>query len=814
MSSIDNPTKFDYLKVVEWSPDVDDKRYNYQNVYPLSCVVKSSVTITYKDNADYNISFDVFNDGSAGFEALHENSRIVAGDQIFVIQNYTKKVSGIATASVTATQLVNADFTRVQQPRLYRYKDRNTDDSTTNSENISYVTLHQLLRWFFHRIDAMGFRYRIHGYFPQRPIKNIGHWNGKQLITQVVKTWPGTVVIGWGHTINFYGYQQTKDANGNPLSVRDIDTGQRIDAMLDTKVLNISRDTTKMCNAIEVKAATHSVEQQNQNSDTDEDSNVEEENEVVYHDLPFFPNFLAISERSIRKYGLYTAQDVLDEGFTDKGAAMAAAREKMVTDPVVSVTAQVDHAGLTETQPIPGHRYTVGVSQEGELYHVILRGFTWYPFDPTKGVTLTMDNVDPGIIGNLRTIIIHDAELSPTITQFKALEDDSSDDNSVNIDYADDDYSYDDAADDASEVDDDDDETDPVDDMSQDSDDDPSGEDQGDGDDTGQTADTDQQQQRPGDDGHPGHRKTPKSFKAFLPISDKGAHAHISRYGNLTINRDNPTGYTIRVGSTKTLEHLRDGNFTDADRKNNFGFKNMFRIMPRDYQNMDTGADFYNTASFYFGQGTYFSDSGGFFQTPKTVTFRGGVSNSDYKANGEMHHHYKRVYQKNGPVKYIDYFDDASSKNPGVLATVQAGKFVAHNFAHYSQLSKKKDVKRLSTKYALNKIDKAELGTFKYKDDPDEEVQASMMIDDVHDTPHWVTPDDFMTKDHKHINDTKLSAYQTAAIQELHKLLKKQDQRIDAQDKLIKKQGEAIKALEEKVAQLEKNSQSSSRTDK
>lgn len=825
MSSIDNPKVFDYLKVVEWSRNTTDKRYNYTNVYPLTCVTRNSVEIHYKDNAEYSISFDVFNDGSAGFEALHENSRIVAGDQIFVIQNYTKKVSGVATASVTATQLVNADFPRVQQPRLYRYKDRNTDDGTTNSENISYVTLHQLLRWFFHRIDAMGFRYRIHGYFPQRPIKNIGHWNGKQLITQVVKTWPGTVVIGWGHTIHFYGYQQTKDANGNPLSVRDIDTGQRIDAMLDTKVLNISRDTTKMCNAIEVKAATHSVEQQNNNDSGDDDgTSVEEENEVVYHDLPFFPNFLAISERSIRKYGLYTAQDVLDEGFTDKGAAMAAAREKMVTDPVVSVTAQVDHAGLTETQPIPGHRYTVGVSQEGELYHVILRGFTWYPFDPTKGVTLTMDNVDPGIIGNLRTIIIHDAELSPTITQFKALEDNSSDDSSAaDGDYADDDYDYSDAADDASEVDDDDDETDPVDDMSQDSDDDPSGEDQGDGDDTGQTANTDQQKDRPNDDGHPGHRKTPKSFKAFLPISDKGAHAHISRYGNVTINRDNPTGYTIRVGSTKVLEHLRDGNFTDEDKKNNFGFKNLMRIMPHDYTDANTGANFYNAGSFYFGQGAYFSDSGGFFQVPKVLTIRGGVSNEDYKNNGEMHHSFHRVYgdkpkkgglHHDGKRPYTDYFNDASNSNPGVLATVQAGKFVGHSFAHYSQLSKKKDVKRLSTKYALNKIDKAELGTFKYKDDPDEEVQASMMIDDVHDTPHWVTPDDFMTKDHKHINDTKLSAYQTAAIQELHKLLKKQDQRIDAQDKLIKKQGEAIKALEEKVARLEKDSQSSSQQDK
>ena len=800
MSSIDNPKVFDYLKVVEWSRNTNDKRYNYTNVYPLTCVKRDSVEIHYKDNAEYSISFDVFNDGSAGFEALHENSRIVAGDQIFVIQNYSKKISGVATASITATQLVNADFPRVQQPRMYRYKPRDASGGE-NTDNISYVTLRQLLRWFFHRIDAMGFRYQIHGTFPQRPIKNVGHWSGKQLLTQVVKTWPGTVIIGWGHTIHFYGYQANKDKNGNLLSVRDIDTGQRIDAMLDTKVLSVSRDTTKMCNAIEVKSTTHSVEQQNTSSD-DDDTNVEEENEIVYKDKPYFPNMVVVSEWSTLKYGMYKSQDVLDEGFTNPDAAIAAAREKMVVEPPISVNAQVDHAGETEAQPIPGHKYTVGISQEDELYHVTLREFTWYPFDPLKGVTLVLDNVDPGIIGNLRTIIVHDAELSPTITQFKALEDNSSDSDSADADYSKDDYTYDDASDDYSEVDGDNDATDPVDDMSQDSDDDPSGEDSGAGDDSGQTVNSDAQQDRPGDNGDPGHHRTPKSFKAYLPISDKNARAHMTRYGNLVINRSNPSGYTIRVGSTDTLRHLRDGQFTDADKKNNFGWKNMFRIMPHDYTSKNTDSNYYNTASFYFGQGTYFSDSGGFFQVPDIFTFRGGVSDEDYKGNGELHHYYHRVYGKkpgkggqfhDGKRPYTDYFRDGSSENPGHLATVQAGTFVGHKFAHYSQLSKKKDVKPLSKEKALDTILHTDIATYKFKDDKRQDTNASIIIDDVHKKSQWRTPKEFMTADGKSSNDSAQIGYLIKAVQALH---------------------DENEVLKKKVAKLEKDNSSSSHKDK
>ena len=132
MSSIDNPENFDYLKVAEFERGLDQITGQYRNVYPLTCVIRSSVHIQYSDNSTYNIEFDVFNDGSRGFKALHEQSRIIAGGQIFVIQKYTKKMNGVATASVTATQLVNADFQRLNQPRMYHYKTQQDKESGSN----------------------------------------------------------------------------------------------------------------------------------------------------------------------------------------------------------------------------------------------------------------------------------------------------------------------------------------------------------------------------------------------------------------------------------------------------------------------------------------------------------------------------------------------------------------------------------------------------------------------------------------------------------------------------------------------------------
>ena len=744
--SISNPEKFDYLKVAQYDPK--NTKNHYMNVYPLvGCVDRSSVHIKYNDNSDYNISFSVHDDGSAAFKALGNKARIIAGEQIFEISNFNTSVSGIDSASVSADQLANVNFKRVNQPRKMVYT---TQEGDKKKENVSYLTLKQLLNFFKHGIDMMGFRFVVHGWFPKRGIKDVGHWNGKQLLTKIIDTWPGTVIIGWGHEIHIYGFQKARGKNGELVNVRDIDTGQRFDNMYDTKNINVECSINQMCNAIEVKSATYQVKNQTGGDDSD----------IIMQTRPYFANFLAVSEKSIKQYGYYRADSILDNNFTNKDAAIAAAREKMVTRPVVSVKATVDHPGKTEAQPIPGFKYTVGVSNDDNVYHVILRGFDWYPFDPMKGSSLTLNSVDPGILGNLRTIVMHDLELSPTMTDFKELtNDDSGDDSDDSDDLSDDDL--DDDLDDDSDDDDSDD----------DGDDDDSDDDGLDEEDTDDTTD------RPDDDGNgdgtqPQNGQQGSAQGFFLPISDRGTNAYISDHGNIIVNKNN-NKWLLRVADDDAMAQLRDHKITpDSINQNHY----VDRLMMIDYnhgswlhgkhKNLNSNyqnADFYFSHSGWTGSGMAWTQAGQF-------TLRARVPNSDFNDDGTIHH-VVDSYNDDG----VGLYDDTKTngKNPGYLARVNMGPLYATSTHKLSKLSTKENVKPLDENKALNTIMDTDIATYRYKKEYDDKQnpEASVIIDDVHDKPQWKTPDIFKDKSGSYRNDSALLAYTVKAVQALsHKI--------------------------------------------
>lgn len=739
--SISNPEQFDYLKVAAYDPT--NTKNHYMNVYPLvGCVDRSSVHIKYNDNSDYNISFSVHDDGSAGFKALGNKARIIAGEQIFEISNFNTSVSGIDSASISADQLANVNFKRVNQPRKMVYT---TSEGDKKKENVSYLTLKQLLNFFKHGIDMMGFKFVVHGWFPKRGIKDVGHWNGKQLLTKIIDTWPGTVIIGWSHEIHFYGFQKTRGKNGELVNVRDIDTGQRFDNMYDTKDIKVERSITQMCNAIEVKSATYQVKNQSGGDDSD----------IVMQTRPYFANFLAVSEKSIKEYGYYMADSILDNNFTNKAAAIAAAREKMVTRPVVSVTATVDHPGKTEAQPIPGYKYTVGVSNDYNVYHVILRGFDWYPFDPQKGASLTLNSVDPGILGNLRTIVMHDLELSPTMTDFKELtNDDSGDDSDDSDDLSDDDLSDDSDDDDSDDDGDDDDSDDGLDEV-----------------------DTDDTTDRPDDAGNgdgtqPQNGQQGSAQGFFLPISDRGTNAYISDHGNIIVNKNN-NKWLLRVADDDSMAQLRDHKIApDSINQNHY----VDRVMMIDYdqgewkhgkyKNLNSN---YQSADFYFSH-SGFTQSGMAWTQAGQFTFRAKVPNSDYNNDGTIHHDVD-YYNDDG----VGLYDDVKTngKNPGHLARVNMGPLYATSTHKLSKLSTKQDVKPLDETKALNTIMDTDIATYRYKKEYDDEQnpEASVIIDDVHDKPQWKTPEVFKDKSGSYRNDSALLAYTVKAVQALsHKV--------------------------------------------
>ncbi|WP_242362052.1 hypothetical protein [Limosilactobacillus antri] len=539
--SISNPETFDYLKVETHTFDSNDNEQ--VATWPLTCVDRNSVHVQYSDNATYSISFDIHNDDSPSFKFFNENAIIIAGEQLFHVTQFQKKLGSVGSASVSADQIVNSDFQRV----VYNGRLTYSTDSKGNLSDHVYANLPWLLKTFQNgapevnkQTDMLGFSFQIHGYFPIRQIKEADQWNGKQLLSTITQVWPGTVIIGWGRIIHIYGYQDHLDATGNTVNVRDIETGIRFDNLKDLHDLSVNYDRSKLCNAIKVKSATYSLQPDNDSSD-DSSDDTDMTNESIFQNLPYFPNFVAFSKKSVDKYGLYMSDSVLDNGFTNKKAAEIAAREKMVLDPAITVTGTLNNPGRTQVQPVPGQKYTIGVAQqENKIFHVILRGYDWYPFNSTKGVTMTLNSVDMGILDHLRSTIIHDAELSPAITQFKALT-----------------YQADNSADD--EVD---------------TDDDANGlraDDFGDGtesDDVNEDPDSSENDDDLDDDADSNNSTSSAttSVIANLPISDKGTSSNINSKGDLSLNISNGS-YNIRVGNNAMMKAIQvvPRNITDSD---------------------------------------------------------------------------------------------------------------------------------------------------------------------------------------------------------------------------------------------------------
>ena len=762
---------FSYLKVIEFDPTVALKENNYKHVFSLTCVIKSSVHIQYADNSNYTISFDIFNDGSRGFKAIRAGSIIQAADQLFVIQTITKKYNGAATATVTASQVVNAWIDRLQQnkPLLTTLNDDDSDSDNgsslaDDSNKIAHVNLDQLLDWFQDGINLymgakwMHFNFHVCGWFPVRPIKNPKHWSGKQLFTQITQAWPGTVIIGMGFDIYIFGYKQYRDKNGDLVNVLNNWTGQRFDAMANAKNVEVTTDMSRMCNAIEVKSATYS----RQSSDTDDGEDDGEE--FVNQNVPYFKNFVASSERSIQKYGLYASPDVLDNGFTNRAAALQAAREKMVLEPVVSVTAEIDHPGTTELCPSPGDVYTIGISNEHTVYHVVVRGYDWYPMDSAKGCKLTLNNVDPGIIKNLKETIIHDAELSPTITNFKMLSDDDSSDDG-------------------------------------DTDDDGSDTEQGD---TGlEQVDSDKGTDRPDDDNKSSTQTLP-SVKAHLPIYSVGPQAGVTYKGNIVVNKNNKQWMVRQAISDDDMNALKSGKIKPEDLAKKHMMDRIFMI---DFdhgkwlhgKNINLNSSYQNS-NFYFGHTTLFG-SGLIATQANQFTFRANVPNSDYQSDGTMRHEVA-YYDDNGTGIFVD---TRSGVNPGHMARVNTGPIYSTSRHELSRLSTKKDVKKLDEGKAINRIMQTDIGEYRYNKEYDSEqnYEASVIIDDVNDKPKWRTPNEFKDKTGSYRNDSSLLAYAVVVVKSLVrnvsnvfnkvKSLTKRVNKLEAENQQLKQEIEDIK---------------------
>ena len=158
----------------------------------LSCFIKNSFQYEYEDNQTNQITFTAFDDGSPSFAFIESESLIRFNNDLFVIKSVEEDDTGTELYTVTAVQYVNSEISRVRQ--------RNIKNGT-----LTY-TVNDVLNFFLNdqAANPFGFSYRVFGDFDKQQIENLGNCSGKDMVSKIVETWPGTIVYPQNKILNVF----------------------------------------------------------------------------------------------------------------------------------------------------------------------------------------------------------------------------------------------------------------------------------------------------------------------------------------------------------------------------------------------------------------------------------------------------------------------------------------------------------------------------------------------------------------------------------------------------------------------------------
>lgn len=181
---VDNAPKFD--------PKMTIQGLHATEPVLLTCYLNSSFQYQYEDNQTNQIQFTAYNDGSPSFAYIANESTIGFNNDLFIIKNVEEDDTGSELYSVTAFQYVNSEIGRVMQRNV-----RN---------GVLTYTVNDVLDFFLNDKTAnpFGFTYQVIGSFDKQQIENLGGCSGKDMISKIIETWPGTIIYPQGKKINVY----------------------------------------------------------------------------------------------------------------------------------------------------------------------------------------------------------------------------------------------------------------------------------------------------------------------------------------------------------------------------------------------------------------------------------------------------------------------------------------------------------------------------------------------------------------------------------------------------------------------------------
>ncbi|MBV0920963.1 phage tail protein [Limosilactobacillus reuteri] len=163
---------------------------------PLTCFLKSSFQVQYENNQTNQLQFVAYNDGSPAFSLIANESTIEFNDDLYIIKNIEQDRTGTSLYTVTAMQYVNSEIGRVFQKNI-------------RSGTLTY-TIEEVLDFFLNDETAnpFGFSYHVFGDFPKQQIENLGGCSGKDMISKIISTWPGTIIKPSGMRVDVFSADQ------------------------------------------------------------------------------------------------------------------------------------------------------------------------------------------------------------------------------------------------------------------------------------------------------------------------------------------------------------------------------------------------------------------------------------------------------------------------------------------------------------------------------------------------------------------------------------------------------------------------------
>lgn len=188
------PAEFNHAP--KFNPQITIQGIHTTKPVPLTCFLKSSFQVQYENNQTNQLQFVAYNDGSPSFALIANESTIEFNNDLYIIKNIEQDRTGTSLYTVTAMQYVNSEIGRVFQKNV-------------RSGTLTY-SIDEVLDFFLNDETAnpFGFSYHVFGDFSKQQIENLGGCSGKDMISKIISTWPGTIVKPSGKRVDVYSSDQ------------------------------------------------------------------------------------------------------------------------------------------------------------------------------------------------------------------------------------------------------------------------------------------------------------------------------------------------------------------------------------------------------------------------------------------------------------------------------------------------------------------------------------------------------------------------------------------------------------------------------